>query len=212
MEGFISSINIGVSDVVAIIGALTGLLSVIFAFYSKKREANIKDAELELKNKHFIADKNHSISKEKYQSLFEKKIDLYINLRREVLMFNNKIYRVGHAVDVQDIYGDIINKELTEDHFAEEALKNIFKLIENNNFVVSEYLYVSYKTIYDIYHKEFHELERLYSHNEIDHEDYYNAKPEVMKKAYPELKEPMLSFFDQIEKETKEIKSKIDGI
>lgn len=214
MESFFSSININcsVSDFVTIVGSLTGLLSVIFTLYSKKREANIKDAELELKKKHFIADKNHSISKEKYQFLFEKKIDLYVNLHRQVSKLNRQLYKVGHLINGYDANGNFIDEEITEDKLTIDSLTDIFKLIEADHFLITAELDLIYNKVFDLYKKSTSEFDFLYSVGAMDYHDAQDSWPDLRKKIYQEHKDQIQALFNQIELDTKEIKSKIDGI
>ena len=80
---------------IAVIGGLTGLLGVVFTFYSKSQDSKLKLLEMELKKEQFLEDKKHQITKEKYQELFAKKIELYINLQQELYSYYDNILNIG---------------------------------------------------------------------------------------------------------------------
>ena len=195
--------------IIAIIGSLTGLLALGITFYSKYRDSNIKDKELELKKEQFDLEKKHQISKEKYQELFEQKIDVYKNLYSEIHKFKKQLYEVGKYFDGEDEYGRHTMDELKVEDVNIVTLQMIFKEIQNNHFVISNELMITYEKIYDLYRKNSAEFDFMLDVGAID-----NPKQEwekIRDGFYAEYKELIDSFFKQIETETKKIKQVLEN-
>ena len=195
--------------IIAIIGSLTGLLALGITFYSKYRDSNIKDKELELKKEQFDLEKKHQISKEKYQELFEQKIDVYKNLYSEIHKFKKQLYEVGKYFDGEDEYGRHTMDELKVEDVNIATLQMIFKEIQNNHFVISNELMITYEKIYDLYRKNSAEFDFMLDVGAID-----NPKQEwekIRDGFYAEYKELIDSFFKQIETETKKIKQVLEN-
>lgn len=193
--------------IIAIIGSLTGLLALGITFYSKYRESNIKDKELELKKEQFDLEKKHQISKEKYQELFENKIDVYNMLYSEINKFRKQLYNVGTYFNTQDAYGNIDMEQLTVEDVNVTALTSLFKHIESNQFIISDELMDSYRSLYDLYRK--HSAEFDFMLDEGAYGDPIEADEEWLKirdSFYETYKKYIEDFFNQIEKEIKAMK------
>jgi hypothetical protein len=196
--------------IIAIISSLTGLLALGITFYSKYRDSNIKDKELELKKEQFVLEKKHQISKEKYQELFEQKINVYKNLYSKIYKFKQQLYEVGKYFDGEDEYGRQTMDELKVEDVNVATLQSIFKEIENNYFVISNELIATYEKIYDLYRKNSAEFDFLMNVGAID-----NPKQEwkkIKSGFYSDYKELINSFFEQIENEIKTMKKEIGFI
>jgi|GEM_PF-4522504 len=63
------NLNQHISQVIALIGTLSALVSVVWTQYNKSQEEANKQEQFKL-------EKKHQISKEKYQELFNRKIEL----------------------------------------------------------------------------------------------------------------------------------------
>ena len=125
---------------IAIIGGLTGLLGVVFTFYSKSQDSKLKLLEMELKKEQFLEDKKHQITKEKYQELFAKKIELYINLQQELYSYYDNILNVGREYFDIDEWGRDSYTKITEKKVIVDLLESINKHFNGNQFLISNKL------------------------------------------------------------------------
>ncbi len=123
------------SQVIAFIAVLTGLVSVIWTQYNKKIEEDNKRIQAK-------EDKKHQISKEKYQQLFEQKIDLYNNLYSLSLKYKQDLQDIGREDYEFDANGSEAYFQITEEDICFNTFKEIKTLIEKNIFVTSEELEV----------------------------------------------------------------------
>lgn len=197
--------------IIAVIGSLTGLLALGITFYSKYRDSNIKDQELELKKEQFNLEKKHQISKEKYQELFEQKIDVYKKLYSQINKFRKQLYDVGRYFEGRDEYNEFTMEELTIEDVNITTLKNIFQEIEDNHFAISNKLMESYQDIYDLYKKSTQEFTFMYDVGAIDHEEAKEKWEEIKNKFYEDYKTNIDKFFNQIDLEIKEIKQVLEN-
>ena len=133
---FIIENYVGIS---ALLASIIGILALGVTLYSKHRDSNIREKELQLQQSQFDLEKKHQISKEKYQQLFDEKIDVYRKLYDVLNSHRKSLFDVGFDYDYEtDGQGYFAYKELTEDKVFIDSLKEVFKLIENNHFLVSE--------------------------------------------------------------------------
>lgn len=190
-----------ISQVIALVSSLTALVSIIWTQYNKSVEEYNKEKQFEL-------DKKHQISKEKYQKLFEQKIDVYQKLYSEINKFKKQSYNVGRYIDKIDEYGDIDPQELKEEDVSIETLEKLFKHIGENHFVISNKMMEKYIALYDLYAESRKEFNIMY-----DFDTIANPKEELKKlkgSFYNNYKKTIDNFFDQIESETKQIKKMLE--
>lgn len=193
--------------IIALIGSFTGLLGIIITFYSKHRDANIKDRELELKKSQFESDKQHQITKETYQKIFEKKILLYKQLHSILLQYNNRLHDIG----IEIAYGYKAGEIITEDKIVIKSFTEILSLLEENIFFLSNNLEKEYRKINDHYKKALFDFEAnkqlgVYGGYEEVEDD---ALMQSNSKFYNEHKEDMRHLFNLIESEIKKMKQEI---
>lgn len=197
-------------EIIALIGSITGLLGLAITIYSKYRDSNIKDKELELKQKQFELDKQHQISKETYQKIFEKKLLLYKQLSESLMKYNNRIHNIG----IEITFGYKESEVITEDEVAVKSLKEILSLLEKNIFYLSDNLEEEYKKINDNYKKALYDFESDMQLGVYNHDEDY-AEAELMQsnsEFYKKHKDDMKSLYSLIEKEIKVIKQDIGFI
>jgi len=192
----------------ALIAGLTGFFGIGVTFYSKYRDSNIKDKELELKKEEQKLDRKHQISKEKYQELFNRKIELYEKLYTNIHKFKKQLYDVGRYFDMKDRGGDFTQQELKVEDVNIDTMKTIFKAIDENHFIVSIALMEKYKKLYDLYRNSTKEFEFMYDFDLVDNiDDEWNRIKNGFYKTY---KKSIDDFFNQIEIEIKKMKQVIE--
>ena len=123
---------------IAVIGSLTGLLGIGLTFYSKQQDSKLKLIEMEFKSDQFNKDNKHQISKEKYQELFSKKIELYELLIKEKMEYT-KTTSEDIIFDLQD-YPEVV--------FYDFFIK-IRKIIDSNRLFLSKDLSNKYNLLYN---------------------------------------------------------------
>lgn len=197
-------------ELIAFIGSTTGLLGLFVTLYSKHRDSNIKDKELELKKTQFELDKQHQITKETYQKIFEQKILLYKQLHSVLIQYNNRLHNIG----IEITYGYKPSEIITEDEVAVKSLNEILSLLEENIFYLSENLETEYQKINDHYKKALSNFEAdkqlgVYGGNE-EIEDA--ALMQSNRQFYQEHKDDMTQLFNSIELEIKQMKREIGFI
>jgi hypothetical protein len=192
--------------IITVIGSLTGL---IVTFYSKYRDSNIREKELDLKKQHFESEKKHQISKETYQKIFDQKLLLYKKLHSTLLQYNNRLHDIGIEINL-----GYTSEVITEDAIAVKSLTDILSLLEENIFYLSENLEAEYRKINDSYKKALYDFEAdkqlgVYGHNEYVEDE---ALMHSNSRFYENHKDDMNHLFNLIEQEIKQIKRDIGFI
>ncbi len=199
-------------DTIAILSILIALISLLATFYFRRREANHRDKELDIKTKQFDLEKRHQISKEKYQELFEEKIEVYKQLYSEINKFKKQLYEVGKYFDTEDAYGKHKVDEITIEDVNIKTLKSLFKLIDENHFLISEKLMDNYGQIYDLYRKHTAEFDFMMDVGAYGTPDELDSKWEKIKNDfYEKYKRSIESFFNQIELEIRKMKQVLEN-
>lgn len=196
-------------EIIALIGSLTGLAGLILTFYSKHRDANIKDKELELKKEQFELEKKHQISKEKYQELFEQKITVYQKLYTEINKFRKQLYEIGKFYDTEDENGQYTMEQLSIEEANIKALLSIFSLVDENHFLVSNNLMQSYQNLYNLYRESRKDFELMYDVDAIDNPK--KVLDEIHDEFYEKYQKSIQNFFSIIELEIKQIKQVLES-
>lgn len=194
-------------EIIALIGSLTGFLGLAITFYYKHRDSNIKDKELEIKKVQFELDKQHQITKETYQHMFEKKMLLYKDLNDQLVLYKNRLHDVGIEIP----FGYKAPEVLTEETITMPIFKNIMELIQTNIFFVSKDLENRFRNINDNYKKSLfnYECDRVLGF----YGQYEEQEEEELEKNnilfYQQYKNDVIDLFRQIENEISEIKQHI---
>ena len=198
-------------ELLAIISGLSGLIALIITFYSKYRDSNIRDKEIELRKEQISIDKKYQISKETYQKLFEQKINVYEKLYIEINKFRKQLYDVGRYFDVDDGYGRPTMEQLTVEDVSVSTLRNIFKTVQKNHFVVSNELMKSYMNLYDLYRNHTADFDFMLDVGDYGNPDETKAEWEkVQTRFYEKYKKSIDDFFNQIDIEIIEMKKVLE--
>ena len=193
-------------EIIALIGSLTGLVGLGATVYYKYRDSNIKDKELELKEIQFDLDKQHQITKDTYQKIFEKKIVLYKDLNDLLLNHKNRLHDIG--LEIRGMHGF---ETISEESIAMHTFTKVVKLIEENIFFTSKELEIEFRKIKDLYNKALYgftsdKLIGVYG----DREDIEEAELDKTNADFYKInKENINQFFNLIEDEIKSIKQDI---
>ncbi|MBU1669133.1 hypothetical protein KKC13_12000 [bacterium] len=132
--------DLDVKDTLAIIGSVTGLISICGAVCLKWLE--LKNKAVELKE-----EKKHQITKEMYQKLFSQKIELYIELQSIVNDFYLGLKTIRNkSYDFDETHGYMMY-ETSGNEIIETLCNSLEKKLENNRFIISESLYEQYQKI-----------------------------------------------------------------
>ncbi len=191
------------SQVIAFIAALTGLVSVIWTQYNKKVEEDNKRIQAE-------EDKKHQISKEAHQKLFEQKINLYDTLYTLSLKYKKDLQDVGREVYDRDEYGDEIYNQITNEDICIKTFEAIKDLIEGNIFVTSEELEAIFVDMLLDYQKKdslFENIMDLGAYN--DNSDLKNISDKMNKEFCDKYKNKIDELFKQVKDEISTLRSKI---
>ncbi len=193
------------SQVIALVGTLTALVSVVWTQYNKNIEEQNKFKQFEL-------EKKHQISKEKYQELFSDKINVYKGLYDELLKYKKRLAEIGKEDYDIDSDGNMIYTEVTAEHVNISTLRNIFSVIEQNIFIISVDIEDIYSELFVSYQSKENEFNWLFQ-NEISTEgEARDVDKKLDQKFFVDHKNFIDKLFLQIENEIKEMKKKIGFI
>ncbi len=185
--------------IIAIIGSLTGLLALSITFYSKYRDSNIKDKELELKKVQFDLEKKHQITKEKHQQLFEQKIDLYNELHSLSLEHKKNLLDVGREDYELDGNGRDSYFVITEEDIFLKTFISIKTTMDNNIFVVSEDLEALFTKMLLDYEKNESVFKHIMSVGAYGDNEDLKKEDEKMKDEFCDKHKTTLEhFFEQV--------------
>lgn len=186
------------SNTLAFIGSITALLSVVWTQFNKT---------LEEKNKieQFKEEKKFQLSKEKYQELTNKKIDLFNELSSLFMNFFDNFHKIG--VD-KSAYNESTLKEWEHYKIFYEKL---IKLIDLNILLIDNETYEFYKIIKDKYNKLESTIYTKYEYSFLDDEEQSQAINEDKESFYLNEKDNILKLIELLEKEIKDIRKKLNS-
>lgn len=186
------------SNTLAFIGSITALVSVIWTQYNKT---------LEEKNKieQFREEKRFQLSKEKYQELTNKKIDLFNELSSLFMNFFDNFHKIG--VD-KSAYNEPTLKEWEHYKIFYEKL---IKLIDLNILLIDNETYKFYKIIKDKYNKLESTIYTKYDNSLLDDEEQFHAISEDKELFYLSEKDNILQLIELLEKGINHIRKKINS-
>ncbi|MDD3009340.1 MAG: hypothetical protein PHQ70_10795 [Arcobacter sp.] len=185
------------SNTLAFIGSITALLSVVWTQYNKT---------LEEKNKieQFREEKKFQLSKEKYQELTNKKIDLFNELSILFMNFFDNFHQIG--VD-KSVYNESTLKEW--EHYK-NFYEKLIKLIDLNILLIDNETYELYKTIKDKYNKLEFPINTKYEYSNLDNEEQSLAINEDRESFYLSEKNNIIKLIELLEKEINDIRKKLN--
>ena len=211
MKDLFEYITVHYKEIVVLTGSFTGLLGLIITFYSKYRDSAIKEKELELKKEQLALEKKYQITKETYQKLFEKKIQVYERLYSSINKFKKQLHNVGMYFDSEDAYGRHTLETLTVEDVSISTLKEVFKEIQDNHFLISNGLMKEYEKLYDLYKEHMKEFEFILDVGAYGSPDELDAEwAKVRDSFYIKYKYAIDGFFKKIEKEIEEMKKVLE--
>jgi len=190
-----------ISQVVSLIGVLTALVSIIWTQYNKSIEERNKASQYE-------SEKKHQITKEKYQELFTKKIEIYTSLHKELYAYEDNLLNVGREdIDVNE-FGKIFSSTITNRDVFIKFFLSLDELFKNNLFVISNDLETKYKKIKKAYSKSENYIDEYFS-IVGDVEDTEKEHSKEMDKFITEHRIGIEDLIRTIENEIKVMKSDI---
>jgi len=194
-----------ISQVMALVGSLTALVSVTWTQYNKYTEE---------KNKFKLAeyDKKHQISKDTYQKLFDKKITVYKNLYDELLKYKKRLTEIGKQDYDVDSRGEMIYTEISAEDVNISTLTNIFSIIEKNIFLISPEIEEIFEELSIAYKQKENEFEWLLEEVIGDEYEAREENSKLDKKFFKEHQKNINQLFRQIEIEIKDMKKEIGFI
>ena len=194
-----------ISQVMALVGSLTALVSVTWTQYNK---------HIEEKNKFKLAeyDKKHQISKDTYQKLFDEKITVYKNLYDELLKYKKRLTEIGKQDYDVNSYGQMIYTEVSAEDVNISTLTNIFSIIEKNIFLISPEVEEIFEELSIAYKQKENEFEWLLEEIIGDEHEAREENSKLDKKFFKEHQKNINQLFKQIEIEIKDMKKEIGFI
>ena len=190
------------SQVIALVGTLTALVSVVWTQYNKK---------IEEENKFKLAeyDKKHQISKETYQKLFDEKISVYKGLYNELLKYKKRLADIGKENYDIDSQGEMIFTEVTVEDVSISTLWDIFSIIEKNIFLISPKVEKIYSDLSHAYRGKENAFKFMLDNVISTEGEARDENDRLDKKFFEEHQNKIKDLFKQIECEIKEMKKEI---
>ncbi|UTJ05850.1 hypothetical protein [Arcobacter roscoffensis] len=166
------------------------------------------------KNQHDLEklklENNHKLTQETYQKIFQKKIEVYMELHNRLRKHELNLLTIGFIEhDFNEYEGHIIT-EITEDKINVSLINGLNDYFKDNIFYVSETL-----------EKKFSEINLALQKNEelfkyeiyegmIDYSNLSGEEEKNVKDFYGEHKDKILDLFKLIENEISILKKKIN--
>ena len=193
------------SQVIALVGTLTALVSVIWTQYNKKLEEENKFKLLEY-------DKKHQISKETYQQLFDEKISIYKSLYEELLKYKKRLADIGKQDYDMNSQGEMIFTEISTEEVNISTLRNILSIIEKNIFLISSKAEIIYNELSHSYRLKENEFQFMLEEIIGGEQEAIVESNKSDKKFFEAHQKKINELFNQIEIEIKEMKKEIGFI
>jgi len=189
-----------ISSVIALVGVLTALVSVVWTQYNKSIEETNKF-------KQFQIEKQHQITKEVYQNLFNEQVEVYKKLHNKLLQYKNSLMKIGteQVVD-EDEEGNPIYIKVTIEKVTLDTLKGILLIIKENIFLISDDIEVIFSELSTSYQKKENMLQLKLENDGLSEADANNEVDKSNRDYFIESKELIDKLFSQIKLEIKKIK------
>jgi hypothetical protein len=192
------------TEIIGIVGSLTGLLGVCYSIYSKKRDADLKE-------KQFALEKRYKISKEKYQELMEEKIDLYIilhNLYLEFIKASQSIGRTKYDYDCDE--NKMVREEITKEKIIIDTFFKLKNLIEKKPLLISEELEKLFLPMLKSYEKNKNIFDEMWDYGIVDEFNSNKEWRKLVRKFYEDNENNWNSFWAQLKKEIREMRNNLN--
>lgn len=194
-----------ISEVMALIGSLTALISVMWTQYNKSLEERNKLSMFKL-------EKSHQISQEVYQELFKNKLFIYKNLYDELIKYKKRLTEIGKEDYDMDSNGEVIYSEITKEDINILTLKSIFSIVEKNIFVISLEIEDILSNLMISYQSKENEFDWLFQNGISTEHEAIDTNKKLDKKFFIEHQKQISKLFNQIESEIKQMKKEIGFI
>lgn len=199
------SLDKHIAQVMALIGAITALISVVWTQYNKSIEEKNKQKQFEL-------EKKHQISKETYQKLFEEKIKVYKNLYEELLKYKKRLADIGKQNYDINNRGKILILEVSTEDVNISTLRNILGIIEKNIFIISPGVEKIFnKLMYSFQLKE-NEFKFMLQEVVNDVDEAREESKRIDRSFFEKHQKDINKLLEEIEKEIQQMKEEIGFI
>ena len=192
------------SESISIIAVLMSGFTIYFNYLQKKEDREFEKVKLE-------EEQSFQLTKESYQKLLVKKIDIYITLSNLIIKYNNEFLKEGEEVIILENHNEIIESEAKERHeiFTQEY-KNIILFIDKNSFYFKDEILDICKEL----KKKYILLERDYKsyieHVAVDNTDYREAWTIFSKSIEEKSGNEYRTLLNNIQDDIKKIKNKVN--
>jgi len=188
--------------VLAFIGAITALISVLFTTIVNNNRINLEREKIQLQV-------TENITKDTYRELFNKKITLYQELNKRVSKYFDK---VNSAIfdDYYEEQGMYINRVHNEETIFMDEIREMIKLLKDNELLVSKEIYAHYSTLNDLYLLIKKQFDEFMEFEFASPEDYEDKREKVSKLFYENANKKFEYFKNQLDQELDTIRDKIE--
>ena len=188
--------------VLAFIGAITALISVLFTTIVNNNRINLEREKIQLQV-------TENITKDTYRELFNKKIALYQELNKRVSKYFDK---VNSAIfdDYYEEQGMYINRVHNEETIFMDEIREMIKLLKDNELLVSKEIYAHYSTLNDLYLLIKKQFDEFMEFEFASPEDYEDKREKVSKLFYENANKKFEYFKNQLDQELDTIRDKIE--
>jgi len=188
--------------VLAFIGAITALISVLFTTIVNNNRINLEREKIQLQV-------TENITKDTYRELFNKKIALYQELNKRVSKYFDK---VNSAIfdDYYEEQGMYIHRVHNEETIFMDEIREMIKLLKDNELLVSKEIYAHYSTLNDLYLLIKKQFDEFMEFEFASPEDYEDKREKVSKLFYENANKKFEYFKKQLDQELDTIRDKIE--
>lgn len=199
------SLDKHIAQVMALIGTITALVSVVWTQYNKSIEERNKQKQFEL-------EKRHQISKETYQKLFEERIEVYKALYKELLKYKKRLADIGKQDYDIDSQGEMVVLEVSAEGVNISTLRNILSIIEKNIFTISPEVEKIFSTLLHSYQLKENEFEFMLQEVVSGEAEARKENERIDKSFFEGHQKDIKMLFNEIEKEIQKMKKEIGFI
>ena len=178
---------------------ITGVLGLVITLYSKVRDSNIKDKELEIKKIQYLDNKKYQLSKEKYQELMSKKIEMLEKISVILVEYYKKIPFMGLS-DGDVIDGRLVDLTIKKENLALKTFLQIDGILELNQLLIPDSIQEIYQEIKEKLSIQNADYEN-FNDNSSDKDEIIDAYKDKDKIFYAKNKSNLEQFFNLLTEE-----------
>ncbi len=178
---------------------ITGVLGLVITLYSKVRDSNIKDKELEIKKIQYLDNKKYQLSKEKYQELMSKKIEMLEKISVILVEYYKKIPFMGLS-DGDVIDGRLVDLTIKKENLALKTFLQIDGILELNQLLIPDSIQEIYQEIKEKLSIQNADYEN-FNDNSSDKDEIIDAYKDKDKKFYAKNKSSLELLFNLLKEE-----------